>query len=130
MEKKLIYNAIRTPDGTVIESRHRHDYVSHTDKNGDYYSNDGGVDYLHRTVNDIPAEDLSLYEDAPHEVIREYLSRGGRGIDGTEPLKYVLMKDINDEWLDAIIVYENEHRPNNPYLKFFAAEKEFRNGKR
>ena len=129
MEKKLIYNAIRTPDGTVLESHHRHDYVSHTDKNGDYYSTDGGVDYLRRTVNEIPAEDLSLYDDAPHEVIREHLSRGGRGKNMDEPLKYVLMKDINDEWLDAIIVYENEHRPNNPYLKFFVAEKEFRKNK-
>lgn len=129
MEKQLVYNAIRTPDGTVLESRHRHDYVSHTDKNGDYYSTDGGMDYLHRTVNDIPAEDLSLYDDAPHEVIREYLSRGSRGIDGAEPLKYVLMKNINDDWLDAIIVYENEHRPNNPYLKFFVVEKEFRKNK-
>ena len=26
MERQLIYNAIRTPDGTVLVSYHRHDY--------------------------------------------------------------------------------------------------------
>jgi len=128
MEKRLIYSAIRTPDGTVLESRHRHDFVTHLDKNGETYMLDGGCeDYVRRSINIVEAEDLSLYDDAPHEVIREYLSRGGRGVNGDEPLKYVILKDINDGWLDAIIVYENEHRPNNRYLKFFVAEKEFRN---
>ena len=43
--------------------------------------------------------------------------------------KAYLNKTKKDKWLDAIIVYENEHRPNNPYLKFFVAEKEFRKNK-
>lgn len=126
MERQLIYNAIRTPDGTVLESRHRHDYVTHIDKNGEFYSNDGGLDYLHRTVNEALAEDLSLYDDEPHEVIREYLQRGGRGINGDEPLKYVTLKDVNNEWLDAIVVYEEKNRPNNIFLKHFKNEVEFR----
>jgi hypothetical protein len=124
--KQLIYNAIRTPDGTILESRHRHDYVTHTDKNGDYYSTDGGTDYLHRTVNDVPAEDLSLYDDSPHEVIREYLSRGGRGKNMDEPLKYVLLKDIDNDWLDAIILYEETNRPFNKYLGFYKRERLYR----
>ena len=33
----LVYNAIRTPDGTVIESMHRHDYKAYLDKNGKEY---------------------------------------------------------------------------------------------
>ena len=124
--KQLIYNAIRTPDGTVLESRHVHDFVTHIDANGEYYQNDGGNEYFHRSVNIVPAEDLSLYDDAPHEVIREYLSRGGRGVNGDEPLKYVLLKDINDGWLDAIIVYEETHRPNNIYLNHFKNEIKYR----
>ena len=31
--RKLIKNSIRTPDGTVLTSRHRHDFKSHKDKN-------------------------------------------------------------------------------------------------
>lgn len=30
MNKRIIYNAIRTPDGTVLESRHVYDYKTHT----------------------------------------------------------------------------------------------------
>ena len=117
---------MRTPDGTILQSRNRHDYVSHIDKNGDYYSTDGGTDYLHRTVNKVPGEDLSLYDDEPHEIIREYLERGGRGVNGDEELKYVKLKDIDNSWLQAIIVYENEYRPQNRVLKHYLAEKEFR----
>ena len=33
----ILRNALKTPDGTVITSRHRHDYVTHTDTNGKEY---------------------------------------------------------------------------------------------
>lgn len=125
-EKQLLYSAIQTPDGTILESKHRHDYVTHLDKNGEEYMIDGGLDYQRTNINTIPAKDLSLYSDAPHEKIREMVSRGGRGIDGKQPLKYVLLKDIDDEWLDAIIKYETELRPNNKFLPIYLAEKEFR----
>ncbi len=47
----LIYNALRTPDGTVLTSRHRHDYVTHIDKNGKEYMIDGGLDYVRSSAN-------------------------------------------------------------------------------
>lgn len=126
MEKFIVYNAIRTPDNTILESKHVHDYVCHKDANGDYYSNDGGQEYFHRTVNKIPAEDLSLYSDAPHEQIREVVSRGSRGKSGREELKYILLKDIDDQYLQAIIDYEELNRPYNKYLSTYRAEKEWR----
>ena len=129
MEKQLIYNAIRTPDGTVLVSYHRHDYVTHLDTNGDEYSTDGGLDYLHRSVNKIPAEDLSLYDDEPFEKIREVIHRGGRGKSGKEELKYVKLSEVDDEWLGAIIDYEERLRPDNPQLKWYNLEKDYRNGK-
>ena len=45
MEKKLILSRIRTPDGTILTSYHQHDYVTHTDKNGETYMLDGGSEY-------------------------------------------------------------------------------------
>ena len=40
--RELVYNAIQTPDGTILRSRHRHDYVTHKDANGKTYMLDGG----------------------------------------------------------------------------------------
>jgi hypothetical protein len=127
MEKQLIYNAIKTPDGTVLVSYHRHDYKTHLDANGEEYIIDGGTDYIRTSVNKEPAEDLSLYDDAPFEVIREHIYRGGRGKNGDEPLKYVKLSEVDDEWLGAIIDYEEQYRPNNPQLKWYNLENKYRN---
>ena len=126
MDKYLIYSAIRTPDGTILESKHRHDFVTYIDANGEYYQNDGGIDYFRRSINKEKAEDLSLYSDDAHEKLREVVSRGGRGKNGDEELKYVLLKDIDDEWLQAIIDYEELNRPNNKYLPVYREEVKFR----
>lgn len=127
MEKFLVYSAIKCPDGTVLESKNRHDYQSHLDANGEMYVLDGGCEgYTRRSINIVEAEDISLYSDAPHEQIREVVCRGGRGVDGTEPLKYVLLKDVNDDWLQAIIDYETKNRPNNNFLAMYKNEKQFR----
>ena len=108
--EKYLANRIRTPDGTILESMHRHDYVTYTDANGLEYMVDGGSEYLRRTVHEsAPYEELSVYEDAPFEEIREAFHRGGRGKDGTEPLTWVPMSKMSDEWLLACITY-NEDR--------------------
>jgi hypothetical protein len=108
-DKRIILNQIKTPDGTVLKSIHRHDYVTHTDANGLEYMVDGGSEYLRRTVHeDAPYEELTVYEDAPFEEIREAFHRGGRGKDGTEPLTWVPMSKMSDEWLLACIEYNEE----------------------
>ena len=43
---KLVYNALQTPDGTIITSRNRHDYEEYIDANGKSYMIDGGLDYV------------------------------------------------------------------------------------
>ncbi len=75
---KLLRNSMITPDGKVLISRSRHDYVSYKDKNGETYMVDGGIDYLRRSVNQIPAEDTSLYVGDPHEILRDGVSWGVR----------------------------------------------------
>lgn len=124
--RQLIYSAIQTPDGTILQSRHRHDYVSHEDANGETYVLDGGVSYIRRSINTIPAKELFLYADDPHEKVREFVERGGRGKNGDEELKYVKLKDIDDEWLEAIIDYEETYRPNNIFLEIYKNEVEWR----
>lgn len=125
--RKIILNRIRTPDGTVLTSHHRHDYVSHTDANGEEYITDGGTDYLHRSVNVIPAEDLTVYEDAPYETIRENFYRGGRGKDGKQPLTWTALKDMNDEWLEAAFIYNLERNMGESYASMmYVAEQDYR----
>lgn len=110
MEKRIILNQIRTPDGTILKSMYRHDYVTYTDANGLKYMVDGGSDYLRRNLHDsAPYEELTVYEDAPFEEIREAFHRGGRGKDGLQPLTWVPMSKMSNTWLLACIQY-NEDR--------------------
>ena len=122
-EKKIIVNQIRTPDGTILKSLHQHDYVVYTDKNGKDYMVDGGSEYLRRNLHeDAPYEELTIYDDAPFEVIRENYCRGGRGKDGKQPLTWVPMSQMNDNWVAACIAYNIERGmgdsfANNMYRK-------------
>ena len=110
-DKRIILNQIKTPDGTILKSMHRHDYVTHTDANGLEYMVDGGSEYLRRNINeDAPHEELTIYSDAPFEEIREAFHRGGRGKDGREPLTWVPMSKMSDEWLLACITYNEDRK--------------------
>ena len=59
-------------------------------------------------------------------MIRAGVERGGRGIDGDEPLTFVTLDKMNNAWLDATIVYEEKLRPNNRYIPIYKAEVEYR----
>lgn len=109
-DRQCIYRSMTTPDGTVIVSHHRHDYVTHKDKNGETYMLDGGPDKFYRTsVNKEKGVINEVYLDEGHEKIRDYVHRGGRGKHGDQPLKWVPVSEMNDNWVEATIVY-NEDR--------------------
>ena len=102
--RKLIKNSIRTPDGTVLESRHRHDFVSHKDTiTGELYFTDGGTSYIRRSVNIEPYEDLSLYSDDPFEILRENITWGTYGKNGDEPLHYKFISNMSTSHINAIL---------------------------
>ena len=98
----LIYNAIQTPDGTVIESTHRHHFVTYIDENGKTYMVDGGLSYLRRSANG-DEKDLSLYDDQPHYVQRRMLRWGTYGKDGDQPLKRVQVANMEREHIKAVL---------------------------
>jgi hypothetical protein len=65
---------------------------------------DGGLDYLRRNVHDeAPYTELSVYSDSPHDVIRGVFKWGTRGKDGKQLLKYVPLKDLTTEHIEAIL---------------------------
>ena len=127
MERQILCNRIQTPDGTILTSYNRHDFKTHLDKNGYIYMVDGGMDHLRRNiVQEAPHTELTVYDDAPFETIREVLYRGGRGKDGRQPLKYVALNEMSNDWVQATITYEEDHRPDNKYLKYYRQELEYR----
>ena len=97
----LIYNAIRTPDGTILESRSVHDYQGYTDANGKYYAVDGGLEYLRRSGDGY--EELSLTMDDDFAKIRQVVSWGTRGKHGSQPLKKVKIKDMELQHINAVL---------------------------
>lgn len=102
--KQIVCNRIITPDGTVLQSHHRHDYVTYRDKNGLVYMVDGGHDYLRRIVQDeAPATEFSLTMEDPYEDVREGFTWGTRGKDGKQPLTWVPLCDLTTDHIIAIL---------------------------
>ena len=121
----LVYNAIRTPDGTVLESKHRHDYNVYVDKNGKEYMVDGGLEYIRRNVHaDAPYEELSVYITDGHDKVREVMKWGTYGIDGDQPLTYILLKDMNSAHIGACL--ENVPSMHPAYKESFKEELKLR----
>ena len=121
----LVYNAIRTPDGTVLESRHRHDYNVYQDKNGKEYMVDGGLEYIRRNVHDdAPYEELSVYTTDGHDRVRDVVKWGTYGRDGNQPLTYILLKDMNTEHIHACL--ENVPSMHPAYKESFKEELKLR----
>jgi hypothetical protein len=109
----------------IITSYHGHDYVTCLCGK---ISVDGGNQYLKRSF-DKPTdyEDLSVYSNAPFEEIRENFHRGGRGKDGTMPLTWTALCDMNDEWLAACILYNEERGSGDSFAnKMYRKELDYR----
>jgi hypothetical protein len=109
-EETILFNAIKTPDGTIIYSRHRHDYVEYEDKNtGKLYGVDGGCDYLRRIGDTRECEDLSITNLTPFSEIREKFHWGSYGVNGDEPLKMNRLSELTNSHIEAIIknVFKN-----------------------
>ena len=101
---QIVANKIRTPDGTILQSYHVHDYKTHLDKNGYTYMVDGGTEYLRRTiVDEAPHEELSVMVTDSHEDIRAAFHWGTRGKDGKQPLSWVALKDLDTDHIQAIL---------------------------
>lgn len=120
----IVANRIKTPDGTILESMHRHDYVVYMDANGKEYMVDGGLSYLRRNIHDdAPYTDMTVYNTDSHDTIRESFKWGTRGIDGKSPLKWVVLKDLTTDHIHAII--DTQNLPDH-MIKIFNDELEFR----
>lgn len=124
---QIIYNAIRTPDGTVLHSRNRHDYVEHFDTvSGEWYVNDGGNDYQRRSVNVVAATELSVTMDDPHSVKRQIFTWKTYGKNGEFPEgKMIHLCNMETDHIRAIL--DTQHHIHGTYVEqLFADELEWR----
>lgn len=126
----IVYNAIRCPDGTVLESRSRWDCKIHTQADGRVYGVDGG-DAYHRIIScDGKHESLLVNSEAPHEVIREVFGwtssydKYGNRLKAYVTLK---LKDLEDSHINALVDYTAENGYPEYIQKIMKDEQEYRN---
>lgn len=98
----ILSSKMKTPDGTILESKHRQDYVTHKDANGKKYMLDGGCSYIRCSING-DEEMLTVTTDAPHSVIREVVTWGTYGKNGDEPFKRVKIADMTGDHIKACL---------------------------
>jgi len=124
--KTLFYNAVHCNlCGDNIQSYYGHDYKHCSCGNAMV---DGGLNYARwgwREENSVV--DFSMFiEDHPFSIIRQYYYRWNNIIQ-----EYVLLKDIPDDWLEAILLYyipsdRQIATMSDVYLVLFLMEKQYR----
>jgi hypothetical protein len=122
-ESRILLNRIKTPDGTILTSYNRHNYVEYKDTlTKEVLMVDGGTDYLRRNVGTY--EELSVYDDGSHITRRSAVHWGTRGKDGKQPLVYKLLKDLDSDHIEAIL--KTQHQISEFYREIFKEELKYR----
>ncbi len=103
--KQLVYNSITCDEcSETIVSYHRHDYKTCGCPNE--ATVDGGTEYLrYGAKNMSKIKQFAVYTDDDFEIVRKYATRGSRGKDGTEPLSWIAICDMDDNYLQAVLDY-------------------------
>jgi hypothetical protein len=98
------FNAIKTPDGTVLWSQHGHDYKTHKDTvSGEEYMTDGIGYMTRRSVNVVPYEDLSIFSNDPFEKVRTAKFWGSYGKDGKSERRMMAAEEMEGSHITAIL---------------------------
>lgn len=97
-EPALLVNRWKCKDGTILQSKHRHDYVGHEDSNGEFYFVDGGLDYIRHSGN---VEPMCLYSTDSHELIRDSFCWGTRRFGS---VVWLHPSQMDTEHIEAILI--------------------------
>jgi hypothetical protein len=103
--RQLVYNAVKCLECEhTIVSYHVHDYKTCGCPNGAMV--DGGTEYGRYGAMDMDRiEKIDIYDDDDFEVVRKYAVRGSRGPNGDQPLTWIPICDMDDDYLKAVIEY-------------------------
>ncbi len=129
MESRIVHSQVTCLEcGEVLVSEHRHDYKTCSCPNETMI--DGGNDYVRYGGKDLSkVEIFTVLDTDDFKFVRRYASRGGRGVDGKQPLTWTKLCDMNDEWLQAVLDYYPEGT-DNPHLTLIKKEIEYRKNTR
>lgn len=128
-DRQIVLNSAQCLEcGEILVSHHRHDFVRCSCGN---LFLDGGTNYVRWGVKDSSKmKNLTVLAGDDFELVRISAERGGRGINGDEPLTWTKICDMNDDWLEAVLDYggeewhldiirkEIEYRKSNDYPNF------------
>jgi len=124
--RQIVYNSVKCLEcNEVLVSRHVHDYVTCGCPNDAMV--DGGNEYGRYGAMDMDKiETHYVYADDDFEIVRKYAVRGSRGIDGKDPLTWIAIADMDDDYLHAVLEYGGD----DWHLELMNKEIEYRkNGK-
>jgi hypothetical protein len=107
--RQIVYNSVKCLEcNEVLVSRHVHDYVTCGCPNDAMV--DGGNEYSRYGAMDMDKiETKYIYADDDFEVVRKYAVRGSRGIDGKDPLTWIPIAYMDDDYLQAVLEYGSAH---------------------
>ena len=126
--KKLIENAIKTPDGTILNGSSSNTILNHYDiVASDNYYIAGGLNKHSTSINDIPHESLALFSTDPFDVIRDKFLWGTYGKNGNKPFYWITLKDMTKTHIKAIL--ETQKKIRIETQEILKAELVFRNSK-
>lgn len=122
---RIVYNAIQTPDGTVLESLTMSDYRQHLDEvTNELYFCHGGNRYLARNLNIFPYIELSLHADGDFELIRQRMAIFSNLALGIRTRKPVKLCNLSDKILEKKIKANQDK--TDPYNQMFQKEWDYR----
>lgn len=101
----MLYNAVRTPDGTILCSTHGWDYREHLDATtGETYMVDSGNSmYYRRSINEVPAVDISVTTCSAFEEQRKVFLWGTYGVDGMVPRTQIALCNMSTPHIEAVL---------------------------
>ena len=102
---KIVYNGVECLEcGAVLESWYGHDYKTCDCPNMAMV--DGGLDYGRYGAKDMRMIKTTLvYANQDFEYVRQYAARGSRGKDGKQPVQYVKLMNMENDYLQAVLDY-------------------------
>lgn len=123
----FLTNKHRTPNGTILECKHKHDIQFHTDTvSGEQYMIDGLGWYIRTSINKVPMKNLCVTTDDPFELQREAFKWKSYGKNREYPEGiYLKLKDMTDEHIENIL--DDQYHIKGTYVEeLFLKEQEYR----